>query len=428
MSENGLSMSDSQEDTIELDPSSMEYLSQDADNSGLLSLENMGTCGEDNGHYSTRDRPYICHICNKRFIQKAHLIIHKRIHTGEKPYSCHICNKRFAQSSHLAVHKRVHTGEKPFFCNFCGMGFCRRPRLEAHILQHVVKEGRHFPGDFKGDNLSSLSMVGIGNSGSYKVEIANQESLDAAAQLMELKMKGGLLTEIKAEPQDTVPEGIMNSVIREANGINHSGESDGVRKRRKPEFVRRLGGKDVESSNPIDESVEDSEIGHDQIVNEKGHTDYANTNIIDFSTEELDKFTSSLTELNDFQKQLLNHSLMIGTSKNHQLSNFINNVTSNNRLHSTSTMMNSGLTMSGLVRTNNRISLVDFTADDILKHLMTRDDVKSCDFCCIVFHDPAMYYLHRSMHDKMDVRCCNLCGKLLTDKYDFTAHFLSQHK
>ncbi|CAG5129359.1 unnamed protein product [Candidula unifasciata] len=424
MSENGLTMSDSQDDTIELDPNSIEYLSQDADNSGL-SLENTSTLGGGNELYSERDRPYVCHVCNKRFIQKAHLIIHKRIHTGEKPYSCHICNKRFAQSSHLAVHKRVHTGEKPFFCNFCGMGFCRRPRLEAHILQHMVKEGRNFLGDFKGTNVSNLSMVGFGNSGPYKVEMVNQESLDAAAQLMELKMKGGLLSEIKAEPQDAVQDELMNSVIPETNGISHSGENDGVRKRRKPEFVRRLGGKDVESSNNVDK---ETDLGNDKSGHETGHSDYANTNLLDLSSEELDKFTSSLTELNDFQKQVLNHSLMIGSSKNHQISNFINNVAGNNSLHSTSSMVNSGLTMSGLVRTNNRVSLVDFTAEDILKHLMTRDDVKSCDFCCIVFHDPAMYYLHRSMHDKMDVRCCNLCGKLLTDKYDFTAHFLSQHK
>ena len=84
--------------------------------------------------------------------------------------------------------------------------------------------------------------------------------------------------------------------------------------------------------------------------------------------------------------------------------------------------------LSSLIRTNNRVSLVDFTAEDLLRHLMSRDDVYRCDFCCVIFHDAAMYHLHRSMHDKMDIRCCNLCGKLLMDKYDFTAHFLSQHK
>ena len=49
------------------------------------------------GRYTVRERPYVCTACNKRFTQKAHLIIHKRVHTGEKPYACHICQKRFAQ-------------------------------------------------------------------------------------------------------------------------------------------------------------------------------------------------------------------------------------------------------------------------------------------------------------------------------------------
>lgn len=423
MSENGLSVLDNQDsDTLEFDPSSMEYLPQDNGGSSLLSLSNISASGSAGEHYASRDRPYVCHVCNKRFIQKAHLIIHKRIHTGEKPYACHICNKRFAQSSHLAVHKRVHTGEKPFFCNFCGMGFCRRPRLEAHVLQHVVKEGRQLPPAFKGDMLSSLSMVGLGNS--LKSDIANQESLDAAAQLMELKMKGRLISEVKSEPLD-VDENDVSAVI---NGAQAPGESDVVRKRRKPEFVRRLGSKDSDGDAVSEASNEDTDIENDEASGNKGTTDYTSTNnILGFSSEELDKFTSSLTELTESQRQSLSHSLLLGSSKNH-LNNFINNITNNSHMHSTTAMMGSSLTMSGLVRTNNRISLVDFTAEDILKHLMTRDDVKSCDFCCIVFHDPAMYYLHRSMHDKMDVRCCNLCGKLLTDKYDFTAHFLSQHK
>nr|KAG5685679.1 hypothetical protein BaRGS_007897 [Batillaria attramentaria] len=88
----------------------------------------------------------------------------------------------------------------------------------------------------------------------------------------------------------------------------------------------------------------------------------------------------------------------------------------------------SGTILSSLIRTNTRVSLVDFTAEDLLRHLMSRDDVYRCDFCRVIFHDAALYHLHRSMHDKMDIRCCNLCGKLAVDKYDFTAHFLTQHK
>ena len=83
---------------------------------------------------------------------------------------------------------------------------------------------------------------------------------------------------------------------------------------------------------------------------------------------------------------------------------------------------------SAQIGSNNRINLVNFTSSDLLTHMMSREDVFKCDFCCMIFQDAAMYHLHKSMHDKMDVRCCNLCGKLAQDKYDFIAHFLSEHK
>jgi hypothetical protein len=80
------------------------------------------------------------------------------------------------------------------------------------------------------------------------------------------------------------------------------------------------------------------------------------------------------------------------------------------------------------MRHNARVSLLDFTAADLLLHLLSRDDAYRCDFCCVAFQDAAMYHLHRSLHDKMDIRKCNLCGHLATDRYDFTAHFMSTHK
>ncbi|GFR71861.1 zinc finger protein [Elysia marginata] len=92
----------------------------------------------------------------------------------------------------------------------------------------------------------------------------------------------------------------------------------------------------------------------------------------------------------------------------------------------------SGTVMGGaggeLVKVNNRVSLVNFTAEELLTHMMKRDDVHKCEFCCLIFQDAAMYHIHRNMHDRSDLRRCNMCGKMLADKYDFTAHFLSMHK
>ena len=79
-------------------------------------------------------------------------------------------------------------------------------------------------------------------------------------------------------------------------------------------------------------------------------------------------------------------------------------------------------------RANHRISLVNFTAEELLNHLMSRSDIHRCDFCRLIFQDAAMYHIHRNMHDKNDLRCCNFCGKMLQDKYDFIAHFLNEHR
>lgn len=79
-------------------------------------------------------------------------------------------------------------------------------------------------------------------------------------------------------------------------------------------------------------------------------------------------------------------------------------------------------------RNSHQISLANFTAEELINHLMSRQDVHRCDFCRLIFQDAAMYHIHRNMHDKNDLRCCNLCGKMMQDKYDFTAHFLNEHQ
>ncbi|PRD20472.1 UNVERIFIED_CONTAM: zinc finger protein, partial [Trichonephila clavipes] len=62
----------------------------------------------------TKEKPYVCEICEKGFSESGNLRRHLRIHTNEKPFVCEICNKSFLTTSALKEHLRIHTKEKPY--------------------------------------------------------------------------------------------------------------------------------------------------------------------------------------------------------------------------------------------------------------------------------------------------------------------------
>ncbi|RDA95842.1 hypothetical protein CP533_5122 [Ophiocordyceps camponoti-saundersi (nom. inval.)] len=76
--------------------------------------------------------------CRKRFVQKTHLDIHRRTHTGLKPYVCtkENCGLTFSQRGNLKTHMRRHTGEKPFACTICGKMFAQRGNVRSHEETH----------------------------------------------------------------------------------------------------------------------------------------------------------------------------------------------------------------------------------------------------------------------------------------------------
>ncbi|PNY24972.1 Asparagine-rich zinc finger protein AZF1 [Tolypocladium capitatum] len=76
--------------------------------------------------------------CNKRFVQKTHLDIHRRTHTGHKPYVCtkENCGLTFSQRGNLKTHMRRHTGEKPYSCSICGKLFAQRGNVRSHEETH----------------------------------------------------------------------------------------------------------------------------------------------------------------------------------------------------------------------------------------------------------------------------------------------------
>ncbi|TQS33176.1 hypothetical protein Golomagni_06487, partial [Golovinomyces magnicellulatus] len=76
--------------------------------------------------------------CNKSFVQKTHLDIHRRTHTGARPYVCSKpnCGLTFSQRGNLKTHMRRHTGEKPFSCRLCGKLFAQRGNVRSHEETH----------------------------------------------------------------------------------------------------------------------------------------------------------------------------------------------------------------------------------------------------------------------------------------------------
>ncbi|XP_055765708.1 zinc finger protein 34-like [Salvelinus fontinalis] len=86
---------------------------------------------------NSKDKPFLCMLCNKGFSCLQKVEIHQRVHTGVKPFSCTQCHMCFAQAGDLKRHHRVHTGEKPFSCHLCQASFSHSSNLKRHLKVHT---------------------------------------------------------------------------------------------------------------------------------------------------------------------------------------------------------------------------------------------------------------------------------------------------
>ena len=86
----------------------------------------------------SKEKTFVCDVCQRAFKEKHQLVRHQKIHTGEKPFVCEICEKAFARSDHLIVHRRLHIQPKPFVCDICCGRFSRKDKLLKHKLIHQV--------------------------------------------------------------------------------------------------------------------------------------------------------------------------------------------------------------------------------------------------------------------------------------------------
>lgn len=82
------------------------------------------------------DKPYECHLCNKRFRLPVVLKSHLKTHENVKPHQCKICGNCFVRPSVLRSHLLIHSGEKPYQCELCFSCFTQRSVLIRHLATH----------------------------------------------------------------------------------------------------------------------------------------------------------------------------------------------------------------------------------------------------------------------------------------------------
>ena len=86
----------------------------------------------------SKELPFVCPSCNKRFMYRSSFDNHVRIHV---PYVCPVCDKNFQSQTHFKRHADVHTGKKEYICDKCGQGFSQKVNLNCHML-HIHNEER----------------------------------------------------------------------------------------------------------------------------------------------------------------------------------------------------------------------------------------------------------------------------------------------
>ena len=89
-------------------------------------------------HGGSKDKPFQCDLCQRRFTVKANLTRHLKIsHSGIKAFHCTFCGRSFGYKQNLMTHMKRHTGERNFACDICGKSFIRKQQLQMHSFIHI---------------------------------------------------------------------------------------------------------------------------------------------------------------------------------------------------------------------------------------------------------------------------------------------------
>ncbi|XP_011358455.1 sal-like protein 1 [Pteropus vampyrus] len=91
-----------------------------------------------------------------------------------KNTACDICGKTFACQSALDIHYRSHTKERPFICTVCNRGFSTKGNLKQHMLTHQMRDlpSQLFePSSSLGPNQNSAGIPATSLSSLIKTEV-----------------------------------------------------------------------------------------------------------------------------------------------------------------------------------------------------------------------------------------------------------------
>ncbi|RXG59974.1 Zinc finger protein 26 [Armadillidium vulgare] len=132
-----------------LPPSHHVSRTENTNTSSSSSNHPLSTSFQVSGTENVTSKFHHCPYCSYKSYVSTNVKQHIKFrHTKNKPFSCNVCQKRFTLERQLIVHMRHHTGERPFKCCRCGKEFIQKCRncflgfTEAVIMVTALRNSK----------------------------------------------------------------------------------------------------------------------------------------------------------------------------------------------------------------------------------------------------------------------------------------------